>query len=308
MPAKRKGWPLHAGYADTIRLLPLLPFLDAIRRNFVDVMYLAKVGLGVKEIAITIPDFIFSTVVLAIGLSMFLIRWQTVSGGALLFSGILLQMTAELKEYHAPEFPLWDYFTLFLLVVTCVSIGSSLLSYKPDRDIKVVQWCLIAILLAALLLFIGHEEHYYLAWHLPMYLTLISFAHLASMPQWVAYDAEVRTISINARRQRGRILMFCLSLLVIPAGLLYILSNNDLPSEITFYRVLPLLFLPMGAIYYQNMPVVCMLGFIGWTADLLNRILHQDISVQMASENIAVISAFLISLDYSVQAEALLPT
>lgn len=300
-------WPLHAGFAEALRLLPLLPFLDAIRRNIIDMMYLSDAGLSVKDIAIAIPDFGLSTVVLLTGLAMFFLRWKTVTAAGLLFAGILLQFTAELKENHKPEYPFWDYLTLLTLVVGSVCIASSLLTYKTDRNIKIAQWGLVALVLAVMLLFIGHEEHYYLAWHVPLYLTLLSFAHLASVPQWVAYDSEMKSISINARRQRGRVLMMCLSLLLIPSGLLFFLSEDSLPTEISCYRVLPLLLLPLGAIYYRHLPTTCMLGFFGWTADLLSRSMNQTLTMQAASEDVALMSAFLIGLDYSVQAEALLP-
>lgn len=270
-------------------------------------IYLRDAGLSITDIAITVPDFGLSTIALLTGLAMFFIRWKTLSAGGLLFAGILLQFTAELKENHKPEHPFWDYLTLLTLVVGSISIASGLLTYKTDRDVNVAQWGLIAIVLAVMLLFIGHEEHYYLAWHLPLYLTLLSFAHLASVPQWVAYDSETKSISINARRQRGRVLMLCLSLLLIPAGLLFFLSEDTLPNEISCYRVVPLMLLPLGALYYRHLPITCMFGFIGWTVDLLNRSLNLSLTMQAASEDVALMAAFLIGLDYSVQAEALLP-
>lgn len=101
--------------------------------------------------------------------------------------------------------------------------------------------------------------------------------------------------------------MMCLSLLIIPAGLLYFLSSDSLPMEISPYRVIPLMLLPLGAIYHCHMSTVCMLGFVGWTADLLCRILNESLTMQVASEDVALMSAFLIILDYTAQAEALLP-
>lgn len=300
-------WPLHAGFSETLRLLPLLPFLDAIRRNIIDMVYLRNAGLPLADIILTVPDFGISTIILLVGLLMFFIRWRTVNAGGLLFAGILLQFTAELKENHKPEHPLWDYLTLFALLAGSVCIASGLLTHKTDRDVKIAQWGCVAIILSVFLLFIGHEEHYYLAWHLPLYLTLLSFAHLASVPQWIAYDSETKSISINARRQRGRILLMCLTLLVIPAALLLVLSEDDIPMEVTCYRVLPLIVLPIGAIYNRHMTTVCMIGFIGWTCDLLNRLLNQSLTMQVASEDIALMTAFLICLDYTIQAEVLLP-
>lgn len=83
-------WPLHAGFAETLRLLPLLPFLDAVRRNIIDMIYLRSAGLPFSDIIVTVPDFGLSTILLLIGLSMFFIRWRTVAAGGLLFAGILL--------------------------------------------------------------------------------------------------------------------------------------------------------------------------------------------------------------------------
>ena len=299
---------MYSGFSSSLRLLPLLPFVDAIRRNLLDVINLSNAGLSNGEIFLAVPDFGLSSIVLAIGLSMYFLRWRTRSAGGLLLAGVMLQLTWEIKEYHKEEYTFWDFLTLLMLEISSTVIAISVLKNKSSKDIGFFHWVFYAIALSMILLFLGHEEHYYMAWHFPLYLTLLSFAHLASVPQWIAYDSGTKTISINSRRQRGRVLLLCLSLLLIPSILLFFRSKASLPEEISFYRVVPLFILPVGALNYNYMPIACMFGFIGWTADLLNRILHSTASWQLTSENIAVISSFLIALDYSIQAEALLPS
>ena len=304
------SWPLHAGFAEALRLLPLLPFLDAIRRNLIDMVNLRNADLSLFDLIVSVPEFIASTTFLFLGIAMFFIRWQTVKAASLVFTGILLQFMAELKEYQKPEseFLVLDYLNLFVIVAGSICIASGLLTHKTDRDIKIGRWGYVGIILVAILLFAGNEEHYYLAWHLPFYISLLSFAHLASVPQWIAYDATTRSISIIARRQRIRVLLMCLSLPLIPAVLLFFLSHNELPIEISLYRVMPLFLLPIGAIYCRHISTVCMIAFIGWMGDLLSRLYSQDITLQVAMENVALMSSFLICQDYASQAEALLPS
>ena len=296
--------PVLAGY---LRLLPLLPFFYILCWNSVDIFYLRSAGYSFYNIVLNLPEFVFSSILLQIGLSLFCIRRHTTRAAVLLFVGIMFQFLAELEECDVPDYSSLGLFTLLLLFAGAISIPTNLLTNKPKKDFGMLEWTILSVFSATTLIFTGHEMYFYLAWHLPLYSSLIYFAHLVSVPQWLSYDDEIQHLSLRTRRSRVKILILWLSQILIPSTILLAFSDGDLPAEITFLRILPLLLLLVSTLSPKRIPVACLIASLIWMVDLIYRLSNNRATIHIAAENIALMSSSLICFGYTTSVDVILP-
>lgn len=87
--------------------------------------------------------------------------------------------------------------------------------------------------------------------------------------------------------------------MLIPATIMIILGNGNLPTEVSTLRLIPLILAPFGVFFSDYLASVCSVCVAFWTADFMQRLLNNVLYVRVAVENIAVISVFVIIMDYS---------